>query len=66
MRRDVKSAEGDRMRTRDLLEMILELHEDVQNLNDRIVKLFNKVYYEELKRQREEKEQRNERRKNIR
>lgn len=48
------------MRTRDLLEMILELHEDVQNLNDRIVKLFNKVYFEELKRQREEKEQRNE------
>ena len=40
--------------------MILELHEDVQNLNDRIVKLFNKVYFEELKRQREEKEQRNE------
>ena len=48
------------MRTRDLLEMILELHDDVQDLNDRIVKLFNKVYFEELKRQREEKEQSNE------
>lgn len=44
------------MRTRDLLEMILELHEDVEKLNERIVTLFNKVYIEELRRQRKEKE----------
>ena len=43
------------MTTRDTLERILELHEAVKELEDKITELFNKVYYDELKRQREKK-----------
>lgn len=41
------------MTTRDTLERILELHNEVEKLDEMIKELFNKVYADELKRQKE-------------
>ena len=44
------------MKTRDLLEMILEAIEETVDTKDKLVYLFNKVYADHLKKQAEGKE----------
>lgn len=44
------------MTTRDTLEQILELYDEVQKLETMIVDLFNRVYADHLRKEREGKE----------
>lgn len=44
------------MTTRDTLEMILEALEEVKKTEDMLISLFNKVYYEHLRKSREVEE----------
>lgn len=44
------------MTTRDTLEQILELHEEVKKLEQMIIDLFNRVYVDHLRKEREGKE----------
>lgn len=43
------------MTTRDLLEMILEALEEVKQTEDKLVYLFNRVYADHLRKEREGK-----------
>ena len=44
------------MTTRDILEQLLELHEEVQKMDEMIRLMFNRVYADHLKKQSEEEE----------
>lgn len=44
------------MTTRDTLEQLLELHDEVQKLEEMIRQMFNRVYADHLKKESEEKE----------
>ena len=43
------------MKTRDLLEMILEAIEETEDTKEKLVYLFNKVYADHLRQQAEQK-----------
>lgn len=44
------------MTTRDTLEQLLELHEEVERLDEMVRLMFNRVYADHLKKESEEKE----------